>query len=88
MTGRPKKNNEEGAGCFHAGQCDSCPYEDCVATAYECTRFYKDEEEATRRRYSLKAIRGNLNFEKEEAQRLAHNAKCRENYKRKRMAAV
>lgn len=86
MTGRPKgKKNGEGAGCLNAGHCESCPYEDCVATAYECTTFYKAEEEATRRRYSLKAIRGKLNFEKEEAQRLAHNARCREYHKQKRM---
>lgn len=87
MTGAPKgKRRDEGAGCHNNGNCETCPYTDCVATAYECTRFYKGEEEATRRRYSLKAIRGKLDFAKEEAQRLAHNAKCRENYKKKRLA--
>lgn len=73
MTGRPKgKKTGEGAGCKHGGQCDSCPYEDCVATAIECTNFYRDEERATRARFSLKAIRKEPT--KAEIQRDKHNA--------------
>lgn len=87
MTGAPKgKRRDEGAGCHNNGNCDTCPYTDCVATAYECTNFYKREELNARSRWSLAAIRGTLDLAKEERQRLAHNAKCMERYHQKRKA--
>lgn len=51
---------KEGTGCHNNGNCDSCPYMDCVATAAEITKFYKAEEKATKARWSLKAIRGKV----------------------------
>lgn len=49
---------KEGTGCHNNGNCDSCPYTDCIATAVECTHFYRDEERNARARWSLEAIRG------------------------------
>ena len=41
------------------GKCEECPFDDCVATAIECTEFYRDEGRATRKKYGRKRKRHN-----------------------------
>lgn len=48
-----KSDRKIGTGCFHEGSCDTCPYNDCIATSQQCIHRYNNEEKIAKEKYRI-----------------------------------
>jgi len=43
--------------CIFDGDCEHCPYPDCVATEMQAAKFYNREEQSCKKRYGRELVK-------------------------------